>query len=104
MKGIIILTAIFFSNLVWLLPESGSAGEITPRLAAKIELLRADEEIDVLIFLTDQVNLKQFNSLQKKNKRININTTLRKKPKNLKRQSERSYETTMATTSNHSGS
>ncbi|MBU1418522.1 MAG: S8 family serine peptidase [Proteobacteria bacterium] len=79
MKGIVILTGIFLSNLVWLLPGTGIAGEISPRLEAKIERLQADEEIDVLVFLADQVDLKQFRSLQRKDQRISINTTLRKK-------------------------
>lgn len=66
MNNIITLTGIFLSNFVWLLPGTGLAGEISPQLEAKLELLQADEEIDVLIFLTDQLDLKQFNLLKKR--------------------------------------
>lgn len=79
MKHLLTLTALLFGNLVWLLPETGLAGEISPTLEAKIERLQADAEIDILIFLSDQTDLNQFKSLKGKDKRININTTLRKK-------------------------
>ncbi len=90
MKDIITLTGIFFlSNLIWLLPGTGLAGDISPRLEARIEQLQADEEIDVLVFLTDQIDLKKFRSLKTRDRRISINTALRKKAeksqKNIKR-------------------
>lgn len=82
MKGIITLTWIFLSPLIWLLPETGMAGEISPQLQAKLGQLKTNEEVSVLISFADQLNLTQFKTQKKKQRRININTTLREKAKN----------------------
>jgi serine protease AprX len=81
MNIIITLTGIILSNLILLLPGTGLAGAISPQLESRIELLQADEEIDVLISFSDKLDFKQFRKLRKKERRININTALRKKAK-----------------------
>lgn len=82
MKGIITLTWIFLSTFIWLLPDTGLAGEISPQLQAKLGQLQTNEEVSVLISFADQLNLAQFKTQKKNQRRININTTLREKAKN----------------------
>ena len=72
------------AGMIWLVPGSVAAGNISSDLAARLARMRADEMVDVLVYFTDQLDAKQFSLPQKEvltagEKRIRINKALRSK-------------------------
>lgn len=58
---------------------TAQAGFMYPELRAQLAELRPDDEISVIVTLTDQLDLKQFKEKEKKVRREKINRSLREK-------------------------
>jgi bacillopeptidase F len=77
MKNTIKLKIACVLGFVLLSSGSGLAGTLGPELAARLALLQPDEEVDVLVSFTDQLDLKKFRTLKGREKRTSMNTALR---------------------------
>jgi len=72
------------AGMIWLIPGSVAAGNISSDLAARLTRMRSDEMVDVLVYFTDQLDAKRLFQQKKEvltagEKRIRINKALRSK-------------------------
>ncbi|HHD56435.1 MAG TPA: hypothetical protein ENK89_02000, partial [Desulfobulbaceae bacterium] len=84
MKNSASFIILLCAGMLWLLPGSGEAGNISSDLTARLARMRPGEVVDVLVYFTDQLDAKRLFQ-QKKDvltageKRIRINKALRSK-------------------------
>ncbi|HHD56614.1 MAG TPA: hypothetical protein ENK89_02910, partial [Desulfobulbaceae bacterium] len=84
MKNSASFIILLCAGMIWLIPGSVAAGNISSDLAARLTRMRADEMVDVLVYFTDQLDAKRLFQQKKEmltagEKRIRINKALRSK-------------------------